>query len=219
VCRVDPVLAFALALWGFGAAAQEPVRNPSPTDVVQVDATIPEYIAATARATWEATDEAKACKRRVPGAGGPYYFPLRVSVDLTAKDAGGKRFWAFWRDYYLPGKCRWKLREVYLWADRIDSGLPPDRVNNLPNRVAYVRFEGEPSKPNDWAVNDDNTKPVYRYCKFSPLKGVADGQGTNPCAYDWEKHRGTDSGKGEHLLLPHQHLVRLVVIDLENPPR
>lgn len=200
------------------AGFELPELNSSRHDRLLIFGTIPAHVEVELKAVWEATAESDQCMHTVAAAGGPIKFLRRESVPVQmVSSTGRERVWQTSRDHFLPGACGWKLREIIVFADRLDSGQSVNRRSNIQNRVAYVCRPTDKCDENNWAINDDNLKPVYRYCKFSVIRSLPAGSASNPCVFDWDKHRGKDSGKSEHHLRSDQTDVRFVIVDLEEP--
>ena len=187
-------------------------KNPSPKDRIEVVGTVPKNVAVEVTATWETTANFPGCMDTVPMVGS---LPQRVRIPIQLGSQVGHQWkWIVWRDYLQPGHCGWQLREVLAYADHADSGLPVSRFSNIPNRIAYVCRKNDKCDENNWSANDDNSKPICLYCKFSTILHLPSTDALNPCAFDRMKHQGTDAGKFEHYLRPVQHEVEFIINDL-----
>jgi hypothetical protein len=196
--------------------SMEPRKNSSPKDRIEVVGTVPENVAVELETTWETTANVPECMHSVPLVSS---FPYRVRVPIQLNPQDGHQFnWIVWRDYFQPGHCGWQLKEILAYADHTDSGLPVSRFSNIPNRVVYVCRDND-NCVNTLSINDDSSKPIYLYCKFSVIRHIPNTEGrkeaVNPCAFERVEHQGTDIGKFEHFLRPDHHRIEFVINDLE----
>ncbi len=193
-------------------AGADPVRAVSPTDIVRIELSIPKNIAVEGRAIWRTTSKDLECEDHEALRGS---FAKVTEVPVTPRPVPGNQVWVVYRDHFLPGSCQWRLDEVLVWADKVNSDFPPKRAENLANRPLVACTGSISCGTNNWADNSDTDKSVFLYCKFSSLKNLPKGYANNPCQYERDKYRGTDGGKMEHLLMRDGHLVKVVFVDLE----
>jgi len=193
-------------------------KNPSPKDRIEVTGTVPDKVTVEVETTWETTASLPECRYTVPMVGS---FPNVVHIPVQLKFQVGHQWnWTVWRDYFQPDKCGWQLREILAHADNnTASGLLASRPSNIPSRIAYVCRDNDNCE-NGVLTNDDSSKPIYLYCKFSVIHNLPNTdarikRAMNPCAFGRREHRGPD-GKFEHYLRPDQHRIGFIINDLES---
>jgi len=170
--------------------------------------------------TWQATVRGPHCEREITppalvakGFGiGPVLRSFTVRIPAK-RDLDGKYRWTIFRDAFVPGECGWTWQEIGFEFDR-----HPLRVSEFMDpRFALNCAVLGPCQPNNWSSNDDASKPVFHYCKFSyeptPRPGVFESW--NPCIGAFKEHFQTDQGKSEHVLLPSQHEIHFILVDLD----
>lgn len=190
-------------------------KNAHPSDGVKIFGRVPPNVDVVVKGVWRTSSKAIGCTHTIFLAG---TFQKRGEAPIQLESSSENlKTWTAWRDYFISGRCGWRLDEIYVYADHRDSGMPTERSSNLPNRIAYVCRDGDKCiDVNTWAENADNSKPVNLYCEFWRLRNLSDRNGgLNPCVMP-ERFRGTDSGKFEHLLRPSQKEILFRIVDLDN---
>lgn len=216
-------LNFGLSILAMMCSGCSPVpahldANPKPEDKIEVYGIVPDNVSTKLYVQWETTTADWGCQE-LYALGDRRPATMKAPVETEPQDSGAQRHWTVWRDGFLAGHCGWRMKGIEVFADLTSSGLPADRKSNISNRIAYVLLNNEPHDNYSWAMNDDASKPVYLYCKFSILRKPDGTTGinisSNPCGFGWEEHHGTDYGKKENILRPDQHRAEFVITNME----
>jgi len=191
--------------------------NTRPSDDVEVMGAVPNDVVISLTATWQTTANIDACTNYIPS---PVNLrsPKLATFPIKELRDGDRLIWKVWRDYLSNGECGWRLAAIDVKADRSSPDLTTNwEMKVADNRIASVCLHECPE--NSARVNDDDSRPVVAYCKFSLLR-TAGGSGIwNPCFFDSDGKTGSGLvpvSKAQHILRPDQHIIHFSLFDLEH---